>query len=324
MEDKIDLVYTWLDGNDEEWKKKKLFWQEKLNPNAGVVNPCRFSDDNELKYSLRSVEKYANWINKIYIVTDNQIPKWLNTNHPKIKVIDHKEILPIDATPNFNSVAIEHCIVNIPNLAEKFLYANDDTLFFDYVKPEYFFSKNKGVICRYLREISAESTGMYENQLRNAAKIIKKEYNKSYFYLPHHNIDAYIKSDVLDCYAKNSNQIDETIFNRFREYTDVSRHVYSCYSCAIGHGNWKKLHKVDSELPLWLKVFNALTKRYSKDSLFLQTSWNVDFEVEVKKLKPKWLCINDDEDTNEKQRKNLKEFLNTKFGNKSVFELEDR
>lgn len=57
----------------------------------------------ELKYSLRSVSQYLPWINKIYIVIDNQVPSWLNTEHPKIKIIDHKDILPADALPTFNS-----------------------------------------------------------------------------------------------------------------------------------------------------------------------------------------------------------------------------
>lgn len=84
---------------------------------------------------------YAPWINKIFIVTDNQIPDWLDTNHPKIRIIDHKEIMPEECLPCFNSNAIETCIDNITELSEYFLYANDDMFFSSPVKPDDFLIK---------------------------------------------------------------------------------------------------------------------------------------------------------------------------------------
>jgi len=38
----------------------------------------RYRDSDELRYSIRSLVKNAPWIRRIYIVTDNQIPNWLN------------------------------------------------------------------------------------------------------------------------------------------------------------------------------------------------------------------------------------------------------
>ena len=70
----IDMVYLWVDGSDIKIKEKREFWQKKYgqNINPQAVEKCRFRDNDELKYSLRSVEKYAPWVNKIFIVTDNQ------------------------------------------------------------------------------------------------------------------------------------------------------------------------------------------------------------------------------------------------------------
>ena len=39
----------------------------------------RYRDSDELRYSLRSIAKYAPWIRNIYMVSANQVPKWLNT-----------------------------------------------------------------------------------------------------------------------------------------------------------------------------------------------------------------------------------------------------
>ena len=93
------------------------------------------------KYSLRSVEMYAPWIRKIFIVTDNQVPKWLDTSNPKIRIVDHKEILPEVSLPCFNSRLIEHFLYKIPGLSEHFLYANDDMFINRPVTPATFFCR---------------------------------------------------------------------------------------------------------------------------------------------------------------------------------------
>jgi hypothetical protein len=69
------------------------------------ISPNRFQDNDELKYSFRSLEKYAQWIRNVYLVTNGQIPSWLNLSHPQIRLITHKELF-INRTnhlPTFSS-----------------------------------------------------------------------------------------------------------------------------------------------------------------------------------------------------------------------------
>ena len=73
MELKIDLVYLWVDGNDPVWLKKRQPYLKKEINTTG-----RYQDNQELKYSLRSIDKHLPWIRKIFIVTDNQVPPFLN------------------------------------------------------------------------------------------------------------------------------------------------------------------------------------------------------------------------------------------------------
>ena len=48
------------------------------------------------------------------MVTDNQIPQWLNLTDKKIEVIDHTEIIDAKYLPVFNSSVIEMNIYKIP------------------------------------------------------------------------------------------------------------------------------------------------------------------------------------------------------------------
>lgn len=102
MDKKIDLVYLWVDGNDKKWREAKKYWQEKESGTKKLDNEsiceARWRDNDEFKYSMRSVAKFAPWINHIYIITCmGQRPKWLNTKNKKISVIDHTQIMPPDA-----------------------------------------------------------------------------------------------------------------------------------------------------------------------------------------------------------------------------------
>ena len=171
----IDLVYLWVDGSDVEWQKEKQFWRTKEEAlDVQSDNIGRYFDNNELKYSLRSAEKYAPWIRKIFIVTNGQVPKWLNTDHPKIKLIFHKDIIPAEYLPTFNSCAIECFLSNIPNLSEHFLYANDD-MFFNFLLEKSFL--NNDYYTPRFPQTKEEKVDKILNKTSNVIQDITKKVN---------------------------------------------------------------------------------------------------------------------------------------------------
>lgn len=316
---KIDLVYLWGDMSDENFRIKKENLAKTMHVRYEANNKCRFTDNDELKYSLRSVEKYAPWINHIYIVTNNQCPKWLNTKHPKITLINQEDIMPEGSNPCFNSNAIEHCIVNIPGLNEYFLYANDDNLIFDHVKPEFFYNKKTGYpICRYEGRFD-DNSGLYFKMLKNSANLISQKYGKYYNMYPHHNMEAYRKSEILACQKIFEKEITHTVFTPFRTETDVQKSIYNNYVCAVKHGHFKIVSKIDSNLPWYRKAVNSFLKIYAKDSVFVIADQK-NITDEIIKYKPKLFCINDAEWLKDNHRKYIKTFLECFFPNKSKFE----
>lgn len=145
----IDAVFTWVDGNDpafraektkyrdftpppplEKWRRLSTYTGEsetRLNPIAASHIEARFRDMQELRYALRSVMTHAPWVDRIHIVTNGQVPAWLDTSHPKIRIVPHDQIFEDpDCLPCFNSNAIELNLHRIPDLSDNFLYFNDD------------------------------------------------------------------------------------------------------------------------------------------------------------------------------------------------------
>ena len=109
------------------------------------ISASRFADNEELKYSLRSVEKHAPWVRNIFIVTNGQIPSWLNLDNPRLKLVTHEELfLNKSHLPTFSSPAIEAHLHRIPGLSPKFIYLNDDVMFADNVWPDDFYTHANG------------------------------------------------------------------------------------------------------------------------------------------------------------------------------------
>ena len=105
----------------------------------------RFIDNEELRYSLRSVEMYAPWVRHVWIVTNGQVPAWLNLSNPHVSVVTHADIFR-NAThlPSFSSPAIEANLHRIPGLASRFVYLNDDVMFAQPVFPDDFATRGGG------------------------------------------------------------------------------------------------------------------------------------------------------------------------------------
>ncbi len=123
----IDVVYTYVDKADPEWKalrKKSLKLASDVLPQAKRKCGCR--DFDELKYSLRSIYAFAPFVRHIFIVTSGKKPKWL-VDHPMVTVVSHDQIFTDkDHLPTFNSVAVESNLHRIPDLASRYIYFTSD------------------------------------------------------------------------------------------------------------------------------------------------------------------------------------------------------
>ncbi|XP_018315391.1 N-acetylglucosamine-1-phosphotransferase subunits alpha/beta isoform X1 [Mycetomoellerius zeteki] len=142
----IDVVYTWVNGSDP-------MFLESLQKHVSIVDlsavTSRFSDKDELRYSLRSLEMYAPWVRHVYIVTNGQIPSWLDMDNPRVTLVTHEDIfLNKNDLPTFSSPAIEshihRCLEMIPGVSDKFLYFNDDVMLGAEIWPEDFVTQAGG------------------------------------------------------------------------------------------------------------------------------------------------------------------------------------
>jgi hypothetical protein len=142
----IDAVYTWVDGSDPDWVHRKnaaLAEMGRAQINEIAANQSRFTSRDELRYSLRSIVSFAPWVRRIFVVTDDQLPPWLDETHPMVTVVSHRELFGATGKlPTFNSHAIESRLHHILGLAEHFIYFNDDMFLGRPLRPTKFFHGN--------------------------------------------------------------------------------------------------------------------------------------------------------------------------------------
>ncbi len=315
---KIDIVYLWVDGNDPEWRKRRAPYIAKENQSdKDTFCEGRTFDNEELRYSLRSVEMYASWVNHIYIVTDRQTPKWLNTASDKITIVDQNDLIPKNIRPIYNSCAIELCIHRIEGLSEHYIYANDDMMFGRAVTPEFFFTPEGRAKSRFIKAKTISDSGAYTHTINLANQAISRDFGlECQHWTPHHQIDAYKKSSVESCIDHYKGWSDLTLSHRFRDHEDMHRHIFSLYAVATG----------DAE-----PIFISKPRLFSIKSLWQSLMGGVSSLVlllhkggaksKIKMLRPALLCFNDTALTTNDNRAATKILLNKLYPQPSQFEI---
>ena len=151
----MDVVITWVDGDDPRHIARR---RAHLAPGAEATsgaNPTRFASRDEIFFCLSSIFRFAPFVERIHIVTDDQIPPCLNSLSElfpdqigKVRIVDHKEIFRghEECLPTFNSISIAAMLHRIEGLAREYVYFNDDVVLLRPVAPTDFFLNGAPVI----------------------------------------------------------------------------------------------------------------------------------------------------------------------------------
>ncbi|GIZ49359.1 hypothetical protein CKM354_001238900 [Cercospora kikuchii] len=150
-EPRIDFVYTWVNGSDQAFKDTMRPYElnSTLNDDDGTWlgrhGENRYRDWNELKYSIRSVEKHAPFRNKIQLLVNSlidnnasgvpirQVPTWLDEGKLGgiLDVLTQEDFFGEEkrgCLPTFNSLSIENELHNTKSGVDRLFALSDDML----------------------------------------------------------------------------------------------------------------------------------------------------------------------------------------------------
>jgi hypothetical protein len=233
----IDIVLPWVDGDDPTLSARRMSY---MNDGAeakheDIAGSSRYKSLGEIQYCIASINIFAPFVRKIFIVTDGQDPKlepYLNSMFPNgyipIEIVDHKVIFKgyEQYLPVFNSRAIETLIWKIPGLSERFILMNDDFFFIGKVTEEDFFRGEKSICyadwfstswAKFLRWIKPKKQGHktvgFKDSMLNAISLIG---NPSKFLCLGHTPRALRKSFYENFYKTDDEALIRNISHKFR------------------------------------------------------------------------------------------------------------
>jgi len=277
----IDVVIAWVDGNDTNHKKKIApFLPADAKRSDDINGETRYRSTGEIFYCVASVLRFATFVRKIFIVTDEQNPQLddfikqnFPNNHTQIEIIDHKIIFRNyeEYLPVFNSLSVETCIHRIPDLSENYVYFNDDFFLIRPVEKSDWFVDDKIVAYGNWRNLVLDRLLWLVKPLKKGRKPVgfkdgmisaahKFGYHWKYFHLDHlpHPLK---KSVISGFYSQNQKLFISNISHKFRSGKQFNTHeIYYLLMFEAG----KSIRKSASEHLLYMKPVNRGGKYLSR------------------------------------------------------------
>ncbi len=319
MKEVIDFVVLWVDGNDSAWLAEKNRWDPNYTPESVI----RFRNWDNLQYWFRGVEKFAPWVNRIHFVTYGHLPKFLNTEHPKLHVVKHSDFMSQDILPTFNSNALELNLHRISDLAEQFVLFNDDMFLLKKLRPEFFFKKGLPCDRAIFNALIPNGESLFSLRANNMALINKnfskngclKKHFRKYFSLKYgadlyrnivlipwgqftgfyddHLPIAHTKSLVNEVWNKEGNALLETATHKFRQNDDVShwlfrywRYAEGCFIPCKNRGRFMEISESSMT-----EIENVILNQREPMVCLNDSDPNMDFETLKNKLKKAFDCL---------------------------------
>ena len=297
-------MITWVDMDDPKWQADFMKYSGNKNNTKNGVSKARFRDYGFLKYWFRGVEKFAPWVRKIHFVTSGQKPEWLDENNPRIHLVNHKDFIPEQFLPTYNSVVIERYMYRIPGLAEHFVYFNDDFYIINPVSTERFF--RNGLPCDIATFLYNPSWSQWYKRIKNNLRIINRHFDKkevmerfhdkwfdksygskarwNYLLKPYgkfitlrtpHNAQAYLKSTFEEVWAAAGKELTETSVNRFRALNDYTPELFRTWQICRGNFEPYNTYRDTKMFPLMIRPKQAVRAIYNQSYSLICLNDNV-------------------------------------------------
>jgi hypothetical protein len=318
-EQPVDAVYLWVDGADPAFQATlDRYRNAEVDARPEVAGPCRFREFGELRYSLRSLARHAPWIRRVHLVTNGQVPAWLDRSTPRIRIVTHEEIFPDQShLPTFNSRAIEMHLHRIPDLAPQFLYFNDDVFLGRSLAREDMLLPNGRQVFyveSYPMPLSVSDGLVHDRGYAFTARLLQRRPGTPRIRRAlAHTPQIFDVATLRRLESAWPGQFRKTSAHRFRSPTDVALRMLYCYSVLDAEGELGRARAVT--LLNETDVYHFLQ--------LLEHAETVERLWVIAEKRPKFICLNDDlpDVPDPEIVTTLRVFFETMYPEPSAFEI---
>lgn len=312
----IDAVVLWVDGSDPEWLKEKAKYAgQKWDT---LTSECRYREWGVFKYWFRALEQNMPWIRTVHLVTNGQLPSFINIDCKKLHLVKHSDIMPEQYLPTFSAEAIEINIHRIKDLSEQFVYFNDDMYIMKPMKEKEFFFKGlpcyEGLEALYRSSVLGDN---YWHLILNDIAVVNKHFRKynvlrrhfSKFYNLKYGVDnfrnilllpwpdfqlftnrhlpmPFLKESFVQVWEKEPEVCNLTTSHRFKDYRNINQYVFRYWGIAAGrfhpiHTDGKAYHLASADINV---VIDEILNGKQKMLCINDGNGIVDLEAKVRRI----------------------------------------
>lgn len=287
----VDLVYLWTNSSGSSVQN------ENGNCLSSSLLKEKSQDNWELLFFLRSINQNLPWIRKIFLITDQKIPLWLQPNE-KIHIVSPEEIVPVEFIPSVALGATEFFVDKIPGLSEHFLYLRGNIYIIEGLDKKYFFSSGGTPILRLPRHAGEVSSDYpFLEKSTSAPRISRADISHK----KNQNVVPFLKTALSEWRWRNSEKMDELLKGiNEREKSNYFPFWLNFLAQQAGFKEWS-------------------TKSSQKVKLYpLQNIRSI--EKDIKANKPYIISIIEDENAKEEDVRSFSCLLLSLFSSPSIFE----
>jgi hypothetical protein len=289
----VDVVYTWVDDSDPSFRDalRRYAFANGAEVDPDAARLYRFRNNGELRFSLRSLLAFAPWVRRIHILTNGQVPDWLDRSDPRIHLVTHAQVFPEpEVLPTFNSNAIEMCLHRIPDLAPRFVYFNDDVFLGRPVRETDFFLAGGG------QKVLLQDTLLPGDYQQGSARDRACAYTQTILtrlwgppqarrLLTAHSPQAYDRDRLAHLETLLQDEFRRTAAHRFRSANDLVLSILYAYTlrqapAEQGRHQFEVLSGLSTQCCFLMLEHNPL--------------WVLWAFAYIWRKQPKFFCINDD------------------------------
>lgn len=225
----MDIVITYVNSLDPVWQEQ---YRKIVN---APLSAERFRDWDTLRYLFRGIAKNLSFVENVFLVvsTESQVPSWINRE--TVNVVLHKDIIPEEYLPTFNSTTIEMFLHKIPGLGEEYVYFNDDCFPLMRCKETDFFIDGKINGAFYPVKRNSDTFGhQVVNSYLLACHLSGKDAGNTLI-RPEHICSPMLKSACEEVFEKGKSTILNSL-SPIRENQNFNQYLFSNYIFFTGRG----------------------------------------------------------------------------------------
>lgn len=320
----IDVVIAWVDGDDPRHRRKRAAYLagKESDISGDVAAETRFRSEGEIFFCVASILRFAPFVRKIHIITDEQNPglddfvaRHFPENRIPIEIVDHRTIFRgcEEALPTFNSLSIETLLYRIPGLSEWFVYFNDDFLLVNPLMPGDWLDRGRPVLygywhntltaraCRLWGRLRRGGRRQFKHRdgMLNAADLLGGQALWRFF-RPLHVPHVLNRTLCEEFYAAHPEALAQNIRHRFRDVTQFNPQSLFQTVMAQRGDCVIRPHKDDI---LYIKPQATRTARFERDMARL-----------VATREARFCCINSLDEGSPEQQRAIRVWIGERLG----------